>query len=95
MTLAKEERWSKIDIESDCKFIIDRLQRKWLNNSIIGTILEDIAKLRMLFRLCGFPLPVELEMIVVIEMQNLQLDSLKMFNGNLISLWRLERSSTK
>ncbi|XP_071925721.1 uncharacterized protein [Coffea arabica] len=54
MQLGKEAGWRKIEIQSDCKSVIDCILTVLCNNCNYAVILEDIQKLRDFFNQCNF-----------------------------------------
>ena len=54
MQLGKEAGWRKIEIQSDCKSVIDCILTVSCNNCNCAVILEDIQKLREFFDQCNF-----------------------------------------
>ena len=54
MKLGKEAGWRKIEIQSDCKSVIDCILTVSCNNCNYAVILEDIQKLREFFDQCNF-----------------------------------------
>ena len=52
--LGKEVGWRKIEIQSDCKSVRDRITTVSCNNCSYAIILEDIQKLGEFFDQCNF-----------------------------------------
>ena len=49
MEIAEQEGWKMVDIDSNCKEIIDKIAGKDWNDKWVGTILEDISNLSCTF----------------------------------------------
>ena len=52
--LATLEGWKRVQIESDCKEIVEKLMKKDWNDKWIGMILEDISRMSCFFEKCCF-----------------------------------------
>ncbi|XP_071924136.1 uncharacterized protein [Coffea arabica] len=51
---AKQRGWNKVEIQSDCKLMVDKLKDKNADDPITGTILADILLLSRSFEECYF-----------------------------------------
>lgn len=54
LIIAKETKWRRIEVQSDCKGAIDKVQAGKVEDSTIATILEDIQAIREIFEHCTF-----------------------------------------
>ncbi|XP_071933729.1 uncharacterized protein [Coffea arabica] len=54
LVMAKEAGWREIEVQSDCKAVIERIHTKGREEAPIGTILEDIKQLCGMFQCCTF-----------------------------------------
>lgn len=52
LIIAKETKWRRIEVQSDCKGAIDKVQAGKVEDSTIATILEDIQAMREMFEHC-------------------------------------------
>lgn len=49
---AKAEGWENIEVQSDCKAAIERIKEENAQDARIGTIVEDISRMRLEFSNC-------------------------------------------
>ncbi|XP_027166351.1 uncharacterized protein LOC113766348 [Coffea eugenioides] len=54
MQMAWKANWRAVELQSDCKDVVDMLNKKQKQQNSIGVILEDIANMRGLFEQCTF-----------------------------------------
>ena len=54
LVMAKEAGWREIEVQSDCKAVIERIHTKGREEAPIGTIMEDIKQLCGMFQCCTF-----------------------------------------
>ncbi|XP_027172661.1 uncharacterized protein LOC113772268 [Coffea eugenioides] len=54
LVMAKDAGWTKIEVYTDCKSVVDQINTRIVNNYNIATVLEDIQELRQWFQSCSF-----------------------------------------
>ncbi|XP_027125094.1 uncharacterized protein [Coffea arabica] len=54
LVMAKDAGWTKIEVCTDCKSVVDQINTRNVNNYNIATVLEDIQELRQWFQSCSF-----------------------------------------
>ena len=54
LVMAKEAGWREIEVQSDCKAVIERIHANGREEAPIGTIMEDIKQLCGVFQYCTF-----------------------------------------
>lgn len=54
MQMGKEAGWKKVEFQSDCKQLIDKITAADLKDSSMSTVLEDIWQMREVFEQCTF-----------------------------------------
>lgn len=54
LRMAQNAGWTKIEVQSDCKVVVDQILAGNGQEGILATILEDIDQLKNSFKLCKF-----------------------------------------
>ncbi|XP_027067691.1 uncharacterized protein [Coffea arabica] len=54
MQMAYDANWKEVDFQSDCKEVVDMINKEKDQHTRIATVLEDIANMRCLFEQCTF-----------------------------------------
>ncbi|XP_027127808.1 uncharacterized protein [Coffea arabica] len=54
MQMAQEANWKAVEFQSDCKAVVDMINKENEQDTRVDTILEDIANMRCLFEKCTF-----------------------------------------
>nr|XP_027060685.1 probable carboxylesterase 15 [Coffea arabica] len=52
--MASEVGWQRIEVQSDCKAITEKIHKRCMEESPIATIMEDIGQLSDMFQYCTF-----------------------------------------
>ena len=52
--MASEVGWQRIEVQSDCKAITEKIHKRCMEESPIATIMEDIRQLSDMFQYCTF-----------------------------------------
>ncbi|XP_071914084.1 uncharacterized protein [Coffea arabica] len=54
MQMACDANWKEVEFQSDCKEVVDMINKEKDHHTRIATVLEDIANMRCLFEQCTF-----------------------------------------
>nr|XP_027067422.1 uncharacterized protein LOC113693034 [Coffea arabica] len=54
LVMAKAVGWTKIEVQSDCKSVVDQINASSVHDISIATVLEDIEELKKEFQECNF-----------------------------------------
>ena len=49
LMMAKDARWTKIEVQSDCKSVVDKINASNVQDISIATVLEDIEEMKKEF----------------------------------------------